>query len=97
LARPTEVGARALVHGASVGLEGHGQYFSDCKITPTAGLAKGQRGIELQTRVWEELRQKLEVTNPGIITGVAGGHTDVHVIEGHNPVQTPAAQIKILA
>jgi hypothetical protein len=66
LARPTEVGARTLVHGASVGPESHGQYVPDCKITPTAGLAKGQAGAELQNRVWVELKQKLEAVRLGV-------------------------------
>ena len=65
-ARPTEVGARTLVHGASVGPESHGQYVPDTKITPTKGLCKGQAGVELQDRVWTELRQKLEAIRPGI-------------------------------
>ncbi|KAL9073261.1 MAG: hypothetical protein Q9161_003093 [Pseudevernia consocians] len=66
LARPTEVGARTLVHGASVGPESHGQYVPDCKITTTAGLTKGEAGAELQNRVWSELRQKLEAIRPGV-------------------------------
>lgn len=66
LARPTEVGAHTLVHGASLGPESHGQYVPDCKITPTAGLTKGEAGAELQNRVWSELRQKLEVIRPGV-------------------------------
>ncbi|CAD6578940.1 MAG: hypothetical protein ASARMPRED_008899 [Alectoria sarmentosa] len=66
LARPTEVGARTLVHGASVGPESHGHYVPDCKITPTAGLTKGEAGVELQSRVWVELRQKLEAIRPGV-------------------------------
>ena len=66
LARRTEVGARTLVHGASVGPESHGQYVPDCKITPTAGLTKGKEGDELQERVWAELRQKLEAIQTGV-------------------------------
>ena len=68
LARPTEVGARTLVHGASVGSESHGQYVPDCKITPTAGLTKGKEGAELQERVWVELKQKLEAIRLGVTT-----------------------------
>ena len=34
LARTTEVGSRTLVHAAMAGRETHGQYLSDCKITP---------------------------------------------------------------
>ena len=66
LTRPTEVGARTLVYGASAGSESHGQYLPDCKITQTKGLTKGQAGTELQNQVWLELEQKLEAIRPGI-------------------------------
>lgn len=66
LARRTEVGARTLVHGASVGPESHGQYVPDCRITPTAGLTKGEAGAELQGRVWAELERKLEAVRLGV-------------------------------
>lgn len=68
LARPTLVGARTLVNGASMGPECHGQYLPDCKITETKGLTKGDKGIELQKRVWEELKLKLENIRPGVTT-----------------------------
>ena len=58
--RTAAVGARTLVHGASAGAESHGQYLPDCKITPTKGLASGKEGKQLQERVWEELKEKLE-------------------------------------
>lgn len=32
LARTAEEGARTLVHAASLGWEGHGQYLNDCQI-----------------------------------------------------------------
>lgn len=66
LARPTEVGARTLVNGASAGPESHGQYLPDCKITETKGLTKGKDGAELQKRVWEEMKSKLERIRPGV-------------------------------
>jgi NAD(P)-dependent dehydrogenase (short-subunit alcohol dehydrogenase family) len=66
LCRPTEVGSRTLVYGASAGPESHGQYVPDCKITPTRGLTKGEAGAELQARVWAELRKKLEGIRPGV-------------------------------
>ena len=64
--RPTDVGARTLVYGASLGPESHGQYVPDCIITPTVGLMKGKAGEELQQRVWMELRDKLEGIRPGV-------------------------------
>lgn len=66
LCRPTEVGARTLVYGASAGANTHGQYLPDCKITPMKGLAKGKEGMELQNRVWMELKEKLEQIRPGV-------------------------------
>jgi hypothetical protein len=66
LARPTEVGARTLVYGASAGPESHGQYCPDCTITPTVGLLKGKEGAELQQRVWGELRMILEDIKEGV-------------------------------
>ncbi len=66
LARPTEVGARTLVYGASVGPESHGKYLPDCTITPTAGLTNGDAGAELQNRFWVELKEKLEAIRPGV-------------------------------
>jgi hypothetical protein len=54
------------VHGASIGSESHGQNVPDCKNTPTVGLTKGKAGDELQRRVWEELKQKLEAIQPSV-------------------------------
>jgi hypothetical protein len=54
------------VYGASVGPEAHGQYVPDCKITPTVGLTKGEKGVKLQSLVWEELKQKLEAIRSGV-------------------------------
>jgi hypothetical protein len=66
LARPTEVGSRTLVFGANAGPKSHGQYLPDCKITPMVGPMKGKAGEELQSRVWEELRAKLEAVRSGV-------------------------------
>lgn len=65
-ARTSEVGSRTLVHGASAGPESHGQYVPDCKITPTEGLCKGRAGVELQNRIWLELKDKLERIHTGV-------------------------------
>ena len=72
LARRTEVGARTLVYGASLGEESHGQYVPDCIITPLKGLGKGKNGAELQHRVWVELKKKLEAIQPGVASLVWG-------------------------
>jgi hypothetical protein len=65
-ARSTEVGSRTLVYGANVGPESHGQYVPDCNIKPTKGLTAGEAGIDLQKRVWVELREKLEGIRNGV-------------------------------
>lgn len=65
-ARPTEMGSRTLVYGASVGPESHGQYVPDCKITQTKGLTVGDAGAKLQERIWIELKEKLEGIREGV-------------------------------
>jgi len=65
-ARPTEVGARTVVYGALAGLELHGQYVPDCKISPSLALAGGEEGKRLQERVWRELRVVLEGIREGV-------------------------------
>lgn len=66
LARSTEVGSRTLVHAASQGPESHGQYLSDCEITPPSAYVLSQEGKKDQERVWEELVGKLERIKKGV-------------------------------
>lgn len=66
LARPAEVGSRTLVYGASAGLESHGQYVPDTKITTTKGLTGGTDGVKLKEKVWQELSVELERVRPGV-------------------------------
>lgn len=65
-ARTTEQGSRTLVHAASQGPETHGQYMSNCRITPPAPLVLNPVGYTTQNRVWDELMQKFEAIRPGI-------------------------------
>ena len=65
--RTTEVGSRTLVHAGVAGPETHGQYLSDCKVTPCAPLVEGKQGAEMQRRAWEELAAKLEEIEPGVL------------------------------
>lgn len=67
LCRTTEAGSRTLVHAGVAGPETHGQYLSDCKITPCAPLVEGKEGAEMQRKVWGELAAKLEEIEPGIL------------------------------
>ena len=66
LQRPTEVGARALVLGVAAGVEAHGKYLPDGKIKELKGMTACKEGAELQKRVWDELKLKLETIRPGV-------------------------------
>jgi retinol dehydrogenase 12 len=66
-ARTTEVGSRTLVDAASQGHESHGKYMSDCKVTDPAAFVESEEGARLQTQVWNELSEKLERIEPGIL------------------------------
>lgn len=59
-ARTTEAGSRTIVYGASLGPESHGQYVPDCKIGTPVGVCQKQEAGEIQTKLWEELKEKLE-------------------------------------
>ncbi|CAD6588713.1 MAG: hypothetical protein ASARMPRED_003701 [Alectoria sarmentosa] len=69
-ARSTEHGSRSLVNAVEGGKETHGQYLSDCRVTPPAPLVTGPEGPEIQKRVWTELSAKLEKIQPGIMANV---------------------------
>ncbi|KAL8827157.1 MAG: hypothetical protein Q9191_003358 [Dirinaria sp. TL-2023a] len=69
-ARTTEVGSRTLVHAASAGPNSHGQYLRNCEISEPAPVVLGEEGEKAQARVWEELSQKLEKIQPGIVSNV---------------------------
>ena len=60
LQRPTELGARALVLGVAAGVEAHG------KIKELKGMTACKEGAELQKRVWDESKVKLEAVRPGV-------------------------------
>lgn len=67
-ARTTEQGARTFVHAATaVGSESHGQYMSDCKIMQPSAFVRSAEGKRASERVWEELSEKLEKIEPGVL------------------------------
>ena len=66
IARAPEVGARALVFGASSSEETHGLFVPDCKISPVYGMGWGEQGLALQERFWRELKEKLEAIRTGV-------------------------------
>ncbi|KAI9706662.1 MAG: hypothetical protein M1836_003671 [Candelina mexicana] len=70
LARTTEHGSRSLVWAAQAGKESHGQYTSDCHVAEPSALVRSEEGKEAQRRVWDELAQKLEKIQPGILQNI---------------------------
>ncbi|KAJ1337815.1 retinol dehydrogenase 12 [Microdochium nivale] len=66
VARDTELGSRTLVHAAQGGAETHGQYLSDCQVDQASAWVRGPEGQAAQKRLWAELMEMLERTNPGI-------------------------------
>ncbi|KAJ5218512.1 Short-chain dehydrogenase/reductase SDR [Penicillium cinerascens] len=69
LARSTEVGSRTLVHGVSMGLEGHGVYMTDGQLENTAlsPFVRSKEGGEVREKLWDELSMILEGVRPGIM------------------------------
>ncbi|EJD44934.1 NAD(P)-binding protein [Auricularia subglabra TFB-10046 SS5] len=64
-----EEGGRTLVLAASAGKESHGQYFNAGVLKPKAvsAFVKSAEGGKLQKRIWDELSEKLEKIQPGIM------------------------------
>ncbi|KAI4126765.1 MAG: hypothetical protein LQ338_003583 [Usnochroma carphineum] len=60
IGRPTEVGARTLVHGAVVaGKETHGCYLSDEKVAPWMDFVVSQKGEQAAHEMWREMSEEL--------------------------------------
>nr|POE77844.1 short chain dehydrogenase sol3 [Quercus suber] len=71
--RTTDQGSRTLVDAAvSHGPEVHGQYLSNQRVTPVAPLVTRKGGAELQKHVWDELAEKLEQIQPGVLQNLSG-------------------------
>ncbi|GJC97687.1 short-chain dehydrogenase [Colletotrichum higginsianum] len=70
LARTTEYGSRTLVSAGSAGAESHGHYMSDCAVAEPAPFVTSKEGKEAQDRVWNELVQKLEAIQPGVMSKI---------------------------
>ncbi|KAK7995745.1 Retinol dehydrogenase 13 [Apiospora marii] len=66
LARTAEQGSRSLTAGAVGGPDTHGQYLDMGKVTTPATVVVGRGGAEIQTRLYTELMEKLEVIAPGV-------------------------------
>ncbi|KAL9100545.1 MAG: hypothetical protein Q9163_004083 [Psora crenata] len=70
VSRRTEVGSRTILNAAEAGQESHGQYLDDCKLGEPAPLISSEEGQQLQKRVWDELAEKLERIQPGILGNI---------------------------
>ncbi|KAL5388667.1 hypothetical protein DPSP01_002772 [Paraphaeosphaeria sporulosa] len=68
MARTTEVGSRALVHGVDphLGPEAHGRFLMDCKVVEDWDTVTSKRGQELRRKWISELFPKLESISPGV-------------------------------
>lgn len=66
IGRPSEVGARTLVHGGAVaGKESHGQYLSECMVKSYSPFVKSSEGDQTARRLWMELVAIYERLEPG--------------------------------
>jgi retinol dehydrogenase-12 len=70
IGRSTEMGSRILVHAAQAGEESHGQYIADCKVKEPSRWVRSERGVEVQKRVWAELRGVLEEIENGVTENI---------------------------
>ena len=63
IGRPTDVGARTLVHAAVVaGKESHGRYLSDEKVAPWMDFPLSAEGQSCGRQMWKELAEELAAT-----------------------------------
>lgn len=70
LQRKTEYGSRNLVYAINAGEKSHGQYISNCHIESPPPMCEGEEGALLQQKVWNELAEKLEKVQPGIMSNL---------------------------
>lgn len=64
--RTTEMGSRTLVLAGLGGKDTHGEYLTNARVRAPGKLVVGEEGKVLQTRVWRELKEKLETIQPGV-------------------------------
>lgn len=66
-ARTTEVGSRPFVHAAGAGVEFQGEYLANCGVDQPSPFVRSAEGAKTQKRVWDELKDKLDRIEPGIM------------------------------
>ncbi|KAI9745312.1 MAG: hypothetical protein M1818_001592 [Claussenomyces sp. TS43310] len=70
ITRTTEEGGRTLVAAAYGGPETHGAYLDDCKPGTVSAFVSSDDGAATQKKVWDELKEKLEKIQPGILQNI---------------------------
>ncbi|KAF1988216.1 putative short-chain dehydrogenase [Aulographum hederae CBS 113979] len=70
LARSTEMGSRALVHGALSGKESHGQYLTNCHVQIPSSSVTNAKGARIQKAFFDQLVEKLERIVPGVMSRI---------------------------
>ncbi|EON95710.1 putative short-chain dehydrogenase reductase protein [Phaeoacremonium minimum UCRPA7] len=60
MARTTEMGSRALVHGVLAGPESNGQYLTNCHVQTPASHVTNKIGSRIQKAFFDELMKELE-------------------------------------
>ncbi|EHK42628.1 uncharacterized protein TrAtP1_002338 [Trichoderma atroviride] len=70
MARSTEEGSRALVHGLLSDETSNGQYLSNCHVQVPAKHVTNQWGQKVQRKFFEELVGKLEAIAPGVTSSL---------------------------
>jgi retinol dehydrogenase 12 len=66
-ARNAEEGGRTLVFAAYGGKGTHGKYLDDCTVGKVASYVVSDGGARTQTKLWDELSEKLETIEPGVM------------------------------
>ncbi|KAH7237753.1 uncharacterized protein BKA55DRAFT_666461 [Fusarium redolens] len=70
MARSTEMGSRALVAGVLAGPESNGQYMTNCQVHEPACHVTNKIGAKIQTALFAELLEKLEIIAPGVSNNI---------------------------
>ncbi|KGO76433.1 Short-chain dehydrogenase/reductase SDR [Penicillium italicum] len=66
LARSTEEGSRALVHGIMADEKSNGQYLTNCRVHSPSCIVTDKKGVIFQEAFFKELVTKLERIAPGV-------------------------------
>jgi len=70
LARTTEMGSRTLFAAVTAGVESHGKYMADCKVSDPSSFIRSDQGFVAQEKVYAELMTILENIEPGITKNI---------------------------